>query len=315
MSQKTRLYKLPLPLSPYQRLRLYCCGLYGLIVVLTLGVGTFVGGHTPSDLPLLPFPSLTLLGVYVVIICGLGLILLTRILSPISTLTQQVTQLQDFVSNTAHELRTPLTALLGYADLLLAWGKQDPQILDESLVTIREETQYMDDLITRLLFLSRTAKGTLQPYFQTLDAAGLLQKQYDRFVERSPDHHVRLFVPGPAIIQAEPGSVTQLLRIVVDNAVKYTPAGGTITLSCRVQEETVIYAVTDTGIGISPEDQAQLFERSFRAAATTLPQVAGSGLGLPIAKAIAAANQARIDIQSTPGKGTTVSLIFPLHHP
>lgn len=315
MLRKTNLRSVTLSCSPYQRLRLYCFGLYGLIIVLTLSVGTFIVSDSPPSLQLLSPRSLTLLAAYGCLSGGLGLLILSRILSPVSSLTQQVTQLQDFVSDATHELRAPLTALSGYADLLLSWGKQDPQVLDESLAAIHEEAQYMDDVISRLLFLSRTTQGTLRDHFQQVDAAWLLQKNYDHFVALIHSHQFRLCASGPALIQAEPGSVTQLLRIFVDNAVKYTPDGGTITLSCSIQENTVVYTIADTGIGIAPEDKDLLFERSFRAAAATLPQIKGSGLGLPIARAIAAANQARISIQSVPGQGTTVSLIFPLYHP
>lgn len=219
-------------------------------------------------------------------------------------------QQQQFISDASHELRTPITVIAGYADLLCRWGKDDPAVLNESLTAIKSETDYMKQLIERLLFFARSNNGTLLKHFTKINTANLLQEVYSEVSLIDKEHQIILRQNDEALITAEPGSVKQMLRIFVDNALKYTPAGGQVTLTCQADEKTVRYVISDTGIGIPKEDLERVFERFYRVDSSRTKDTGGSGLGLSIAKYIAKANNAELELDSTLHKGTTVTAIF-----
>lgn len=219
-------------------------------------------------------------------------------------------QQQQFISDASHELRTPITVIAGYADLLCRWGKDDPAVLNESLTAIRSETDYMKQLIERLLFFARSNNGTLLKHFAKINTAELLQEVYSEVSLIDKEHHISLCQNEEAFITAEPGSVKQMLRIFIDNALKYTPAGGQVTLACKADEKTVRYVISDTGIGIPKQDLDRVFERFYRVDSSRTKETGGSGLGLSIAKYIAKANNAELKLESTLHKGTTVTAIF-----
>ena len=219
-------------------------------------------------------------------------------------------QQQQFIRDASHELRTPITVIAGYADLLCRWGKDDPAVLNESLTAIKSETDYMKQLIERLLFFARSNNGTLLKHFTKINTANLLQEVYSEVSLIDKEHQIILRQNDEALITAEPGSVKQMLRIFVDNALKYTPAGGQVTLTCQADEKTVRYVISDTGIGIPKEDLERVFERFYRVDSSRTKDTGGSGLGLSIAKYIAKANNAELELDSTPHKGTTVTAIF-----
>ena len=221
-------------------------------------------------------------------------------------------QQQQFISDASHELRTPITVIAGYADLLDRWGKNDPAVLQESITTIKQETEYMRQLIERLLFFARTNSGTLKKHFADINTAKLLQDVYNEVTLLDHDHEITIVENDEATIYAEPGSVKQMLRIFVDNAVKYTPAGGNITLSCRRDGDNVYYSVSDTGIGIPEKDIERVFERFYRVEQSRAKETGGSGLGLSIAQYIAKGNNAELSLKSKLNEGTTISVIFPV---
>ena len=219
-------------------------------------------------------------------------------------------QQQQFISDASHELRTPITVIAGYADLLCRWAKDDPAVLNESLTAIKSETDYMKQLIERLLFFARSNNGTLLKHFTKINTADLLQEVYSEVSLIDKEHQIILRQNDEALITAEPGSVKQMLRIFVDNALKYTPAGGQVTLTCQADEKTVRYVISDTGIGIPKEDLERVFERFYRVDSSRTKDTGGSGLGLSIAKYITKANNAELELDSTLHKGTTVTAIF-----
>lgn len=223
-------------------------------------------------------------------------------------------QQQQFISDASHELRTPITVISGYVDLLDRWGKDDPATLNEGIGAIKSETDYMRQLIERLLFLARANRGTLTTHFSLIDSGELLQEIYDATTLIAPDHHIILTENTSAPLYAEAGSIKQMLRIFIDNAVKYTQAGGTIYLSCTVQDEHVYFKIRDTGIGIPKEALPHVFERFYRVDSSRTKETGGSGLGLSIAKYIAKENNAELQLDSTFHQGTTVTVIFKIHH-
>ena len=208
----------------------------------------------------------------------------------------------------------PLTVISGYINLLDRWGKEDPKVLDESIHAIQSETEYMRQLIERLLFFARSTTGTLEAHFMVTDASELLEEVYNGVLLIAEDREILLGRNDKASIYAEPGSVKQMLRIFIDNAIKYTPAGGYIYLSCEADETQVCFKVRDTGIGIPKEDLERVFERFYRVDSSRTKETGGSGLGLSIAKYIAKGNNARLELTSELHKGTTVTAIFPRNH-
>ncbi len=221
-------------------------------------------------------------------------------------------QQQQFINDASHELRTPITVIAGYADLLDRWGKHDPEVLQESITAIKSETEYMRQLIERLLFFARTNSGTLKKHFMDIDAAQLMNEIYAEITLIDKNHDIVLTQNDSAVITAEPGSVKQMLRIFADNAVKYTPAGGLITLSCRSDGETVRYQIIDTGIGIPEDDLPRVFERFYRVEQSRAKETGGSGLGLSIAQYIAKGNNAAITLESKLHEGTSITIAFPI---
>ena len=170
----------------------------------------------------------------------------------------------------------------------------------------------MKQLTERLLFFARSNNGTLIKHFTEIDTAQLLQDVYSEITLIDKEHDIRITDNAKAVIIAEPGSVKQMLRIFIDNAIKYTPAGKQITLSCTADEKRVIYRVADPGIGIPEKDLNRVFERFYRVDSSRTKATGGSGLGLSIAQYIAKANKAEITLTSTVNVGTTVSVIFPV---
>ena len=147
-------------------------------------------------------------------------------------------------------------------------------------------------------------------HFTKINTADLLQEVYSEVSLIDKEHQIILRQNDEALITAEPGSVKQMLRIFVDNALKYTPAGGQVTLTCQADEKTVRYVISDTGIGIPKEDLERVFERFYRVDSSRTKDTGGSGLGLSIAKYITKANNAELELDSTLHKGTTVTAIF-----
>lgn len=221
-------------------------------------------------------------------------------------------QQQQFISNASHELRTPITVITGYVNLLDRWGKNDPEALQESITAIKSETEYMRQLIERLLFFARSNSGTLKEHFTDIDTAELLQELYHEINLIDARHSIVLQQNDSAIIYAEPGSVKQMLRIFTDNAMKYTPTGGKIYLSCEQRGDKICYKIKDTGIGIAKGEQERVFERFYRVESSRSKETGGSGLGLSIARYIAKGNNAELRLESDLNKGTTIMAIFPI---
>ena len=133
-----------------------------------------------------------------------------------------------FVSDASHELRTPIAAIQGYANLLDRWGKHDPEALEESIAAIKEEAANMKELVEQLLFLARGDNNTMPLQFERFDLAQLGESVLREF--QMPDHGHDRGGLEPAFVEADPGLIKQAVRILMDNAVKYTPSGGKIRL-------------------------------------------------------------------------------------
>lgn len=221
-------------------------------------------------------------------------------------------QQRRFVADASHELRTPITVISGYADMLDRWGKQDPSVLEEGIGAIKSEAANMNELIEKLLFLARIDQGTQAINKTKLETVPLLEgiAQETRLIAAS--HHIELFKNDPAIVCADPIYLKEMLRIFIENSIKYTPAGGTIIIASQRDDRYLEISVQDTGIGIPLEQQTKIFDRFYRVDKSRSKATGGTGLGLSIARWIADQHDSTIQVTSKPGEGTIVTISVPL---
>ncbi|MEK3900237.1 sensor histidine kinase [Paenibacillus sp. FSL R7-0179] len=225
-------------------------------------------------------------------------------------------QQRRFIADASHELKTPLAIIEGHTHMIQRWGKQSPEVLDESLAFMMDETRRMKALISQLLLLAEaeaeafvpedgegvcSLKTTLSELLpQTVHVNPGVELDYD---SGSSGQEVLVRIPGSACYQ--------VLRNIIENALKYTPEGGTVVIRhSRLEDGRVVLTAADTGIGICAEQLPHIFERFYRTEHSRSRSQGGSGLGLAIARAIMERYGGSIAIDSTPGQGTTVTLTF-----
>ena len=227
-------------------------------------------------------------------------------------------QQQRFVSDASHELRTPVTVIRGYADMLSRWGRHDEETLQEGLEAIGSEAENMQELIEKLLFLARADQKRQILHKELLDMQALVGDVFRKMQMAVDSHHLQLLANEPAMVLADKVTMRQMLRIFLENAVKYSPAGGVIRLSssrCPENAGCLELMIEDTGIGIAEEEQEKIFQRFYRVDSSRTKeagQPGGTGLGLSIAKWIADRHGIKIRVESQPGAGTRFTLKIPL---
>ena len=220
----------------------------------------------------------------------------------------------ELISTLAHEMRTPLTSIKGYSTaLLMEETTFSPETQQEFLKIIDEECDVLQDLIHDLLESSIIDAGLLRLEPQPVRLPRLAQSETDDIANHTQKH--RFLVDFPShfpIVDADPQRIAQVLRNLLDNAVKYSPQGGLVVVRGEVREDEVIISVADQGVGIAPEDLNRLFEKFFRVQSGLGRHVVGSGLGLPIAQTIVESHGGRIWAESQLGQGTTLYFTLPL---
>lgn len=219
---------------------------------------------------------------------------------------------KQFVSDASHELRTPIAVIQGYVGMLQRWGKEDREVLDEGINAIAQETSSMKELVERLLFLARHDKKTLMLEMESFDPLEVMSEIHREAKLLSDKHKFELNPAQNAWINGDKDMIKQLMRILLDNAIKYTPEGGSITLGVRQDKTHCILTVSDTGEGISAEDMPKVFERFYRCDGARKAQTSGHGLGLSIARIIVSAHGGELKVRSKVGVGTTFSVLLPL---
>jgi len=218
---------------------------------------------------------------------------------------------QRLVADVSHELRTPLTTIQGNLDLLRRGAADDPTMRGEALAAIEDQTSRMRRLVADLLLLAQADAG-LKLHRQPVELDTLLLDIYRQaqVMARNTGVTVRLGAEDQAIVEGDADRLRQLLLNLTDNAIKYTPAGGEVTLTLHRDDGWVAVSVEDTGVGIAAEDLPHIFERFYRAdRSRTRP--GGSGLGLSIAHWIAQAHGGELTVASEPGRGSTFTLHLP----
>ena len=218
-----------------------------------------------------------------------------------------------FVSDASHELRTPIAVIQGYAALLDRWGKSDPEALQESIDAIRSEAAAMERLVEQLLFLARGDNDSQPVKKERLDLTRLAGEVLQ---EEEMIHPDRLFLPRwgeePVTVFADPGLMKQLMRVLMDNSVKYSSQGDKVYLRVTVNQGYARVTVQDEGMGIPPEGIPHIFERFYRADQSRDRKTGGTGLGLSIAKWIVDRHGGWFEVVSRVDVGTRITFVLPL---
>lgn len=225
----------------------------------------------------------------------------------------------DFVANASHELKTPLASVLGYAETLHDEPDCDPETRQQFVTTILRNAKRLEELVADLLRLARLESPGGAFRFEPIDARDVARRSVEAHRDEAGVRGVGLFHVSPAETLPMVGDVESLVQCVsnlVGNAIKFTPKGGVIDVSVEpVDGGGVRFAVSDTGVGIPAEQLPRIFERFYRADAGRSRDAGGSGLGLAISKHVAVLHGGRIDVESSPGKGSSFRVYLPPEPP
>jgi len=235
------------------------------------------------------------------------------ILHDLSEVRRLDTVRRDFITNVSHELRTPLAGIKASAETLKEGALRDPEAAVEFVRHIENETDRLTQMVEELLELSRIESGAAPLRMGVVPVASLLERSVQRFAPQAERAGLSLSAEvvdsEKLAVRGDEDRLDQALGNLLHNAIKFTPAGGQVTVSAAAQDGEVAIAVRDTGIGISADDQTRIFERFYKAAeARGRP---GSGLGLAIVKHIVQAHGGRATVESRPGQGSTFTVVLP----
>ena len=223
---------------------------------------------------------------------------------------------QSFVANASHELRAPLTLLRASTEVALRSMPHQDQDRRALLTDVLDEADHMGRLVEDLLLLSRLDAGQLKIVHQAIDLPELLSDVARQVGRVAEERGVRLRTEGArGVALADATRLRQVLIILLDNALRHTPAGGTIAIATRHHGRQVELSVADTGSGIAPEHLPHVFERFYRGGSARGNDGSGSGLGLSIARALVEAQGGQIAVESQVGQGTRVAVTLPAAEP
>lgn len=217
----------------------------------------------------------------------------------------------QFVSDASHELRTPISVIQGYINLLDRWGKGDKEVLDESIVAIKGESEAMKELIEKLLFLARSDKRLLKLQKEDFYIKELINEIVYETKLIDLNHEIIGNAPENIMLSADKKLLKQAIRIFVDNSVKFTPKKGTIKVTSHLQKRELVITVEDTGVGIPKEDIKNIFNRFYRSDKSRTKETGGHGLGLSIAKFIVDEHEGYIKVESQIDVGTKIKIFLP----
>lgn len=214
---------------------------------------------------------------------------------------------KQFAADASHELRTPLAVVMASADLLLADPSIQNPFLKEILGDLKDEVKKMSKLVSDLLMVARSDNNALKVKMQKIDLGKLLEQNIRMMTPLAEKKEISLVGENfrKMILTGDEQKIKQLILILVDNAIKYTPNGGKVIVRHEKSESNrAIFSVQDSGIGIAPEDQEKIFERFYRVDKVRSREMGGNGLGLAIAMEILKLHDGKIFVDSEPGHGT-----------
>ena len=236
---------------------------------------------------------------------------LNGMLSRIEAAFQRVTQ---FTADASHELRTPVSVLRTSAELALRKPRSEAEYR-EALARILEESERVSHLIDQLLVLARADSGSSALPMARTDLSAALQAACSeaKVLAEAKQLKFSQLVPTDSVwVQGDAASLQRLFMILLDNAVKYTPIGGEITVRLSSDDGQAVAAIRDSGVGIAPEDLSHVFERFYRSDRARSRESGGTGLGLAIGRWIAQTHRGDIRVESSPGKGSEFQVYIPI---
>ncbi len=217
----------------------------------------------------------------------------------------------QFVSDASHELRTPISVIQGYANLLSRWGKDDREVLEESISAIKEESQSMKKLIESLLFLARGDKNTQIIEKEDFRLKDLIDEVLKETIMIDKSHDILNSNNEDVIVFGDRNLIKEALRVFIDNSIKYTKEGGYIKINTFKNKKGIYINIEDNGIGIGKKDLPNIFNRFYRSDESRNKQSGGCGLGMSIAKYIVDNHDGKIKVYSKLNEGTIVSIELP----
>lgn len=218
---------------------------------------------------------------------------------------------KQFVSDASHELRTPIAVIQGYANLLDRWGSTNKEVLDESIRAIQNEARSMQDLVEKLLFLSRYDKKTLKLHKRRFNMRPVVEDMVKETRLVAENRIINSPILEDATVYGDEQALKQAIRIFIDNAVKYTNDGDEITIQCENKNGDCVITVKDTGIGMTRQDAEHIFDRFYRSDYVRNKNISGHGLGLSLAKLIILAHTGKIKVRTQFTKGTSFIITLP----
>ena len=242
--------------------------------------------------------------------------LATTINEMIGRLEEAFNRQRQFTADASHELRTPLAIMQAEATLALSKERTEADYR-KSLETISQESTYMSSVIGKLLFLARSDAGKEQLNFEDVNLKDLITGLSTNIEALAADKGIKFTVDAKEnlIVNGDKVKLRQLFINILENAVRYTPADGNISVSLVRKDDSALATISDTGIGIPPEHLPHIFERFYRVDKARSRADGGVGLGMAIAKYIADSHGGKIEVESRLGTGTTFSVYIPLKNP
>ena len=223
-------------------------------------------------------------------------------------LAEQDMARREFLTNIAHELRTPLMVASGYLQMLQK-GIMHGDQLKAGIETVARNVQQIVSLVNDILFLQEM--DLVLPDFQAVDMQEVARAVVDKYSSKAREHGVNLrLTPSPDLppVSGDPKSLERALMALVDNAIKFSPHGGEVNIHMSRDGEKVLVAVKDHGIGIARENQPRIFDRFYHLERSGDDLFSGIGLGLAITRQVIRQHQGNLDVDSTPGQGSTFTL-------
>ena len=220
------------------------------------------------------------------------------------------------LASVSHELQTPISIIKAYANTLArADARWSEETVRDKLKAIEEESDRLSRLVTRLLYTSRLEAGAISLNPMVIDLAKEAQRVALRLAETDETHEILVSFPGDfPPVMGDPEKIDQVLMNLIENAIKFSPQGGPVTVEGSVSGDEVFVAVADQGIGIGARDRDHLFDLFYRATDSTARQFPGTGLGLHICRNLVHAHGGRIWVDSEPGVGSRFTFTLPIRH-